>query len=104
MTLNLYLVRFQALQISEMDEVNCYLVGSRFHNKLLGDFSCYLAGLQVSQQTSEGNYYLVGSRLHNDLLEKMKLRTGVWSDPGFTITCWGRGKLYRGKEVKPWSG
>ena len=27
----------KALQISKVDEVNFYLVGSRFHNKLFGD-------------------------------------------------------------------
>ena len=75
--------RVQALQISEVDEVNCYLVGSRFHNKLLWDLVVIWSD----------------SRFHNKFMRGIV----IWSDPGFTITCWGRGKLYWGIEFKSFS-
>ena len=66
MTLNRYLVGFQALQISEVVKVNCYLVGFRLHNKLLGDLVVIWSD----------------SRFHNELLRGI----AIWLDPGFTIT------------------
>ena len=46
------------------DEVNCYLVGSRLHNKLFGD-------LVVIWSVS---------RFHNESLRVI----AIWSDPDFT--------------------
>ena len=37
------------------------------------------------------NCYLAGSRFHNML--RMRKSTAIWSDPGFTVTYWGRNKL-----------
>ena len=54
------------MQISEMDEVNCYLVRSRFHNKLLGDLVVIWSD----------------SRFHKKLLRGIV----VWSDPGLTVS------------------
>ena len=57
----------QDLQIFEVDEVNCYLVGSRLHNKMFGDIVVIWSV----------------SRLHNKSLRAI----AIWSDPGFTTTC-----------------
>ena len=78
-------------------EVNCYLVGSRHHNKLFEN--CYLVGSKLCRFLDKVNCYLVGFRLHNRLLgdlvviwsisgfhnESLRM-VPIWSDLGFTTT------------------
>ena len=66
------------MQISEVDEVNCYLVGSRLCRNFIRESEVWLLSgwIPTSQQLAgdkEVNYYLVGSRPRINLLERMKL-------------------------------
>ena len=92
------------MYLSEVDEVNFYLVESRLHNRLLEN--CYLVGSKLCRFLMKliviwsglgftincfENCYLVGSRLRRFM---MKLII-IWSGPGFTMN-WLRTVIWSG--------
>ena len=73
--------------VAEDEVVGCYLVGSRFHNDLLGrdELTVIWSDPGFAENYLKLNSLLVGSRFHNNLLGMQRL-TSIWSDPGFTVT------------------
>ena len=68
-----------------MDEVNCYLVGSRFYNKLFGDLFVILSDSRFHGNLLGKNKLSViwsDSRLHRFL----EVVTTIWSGPGFIVS------------------